>query len=187
MDEDRLRKIRELENYQRPAREEIEPDKRKPVFITALNNLENLKEGEHAHLECRVEPINDPNLKIEWFINGVAIKTAHRFRTTHDFGYVALDILYTYAEDSGTYMCKATNLVGEAVNTCSVKCAARKSIYLETQHPDGLDKIRELEAQGRPARLEVCWKCDTYLLKKVCRYQKERQIICHKKQCKREN
>lgn len=32
---------------------------------------------------------------------------------------------------------------------------ARRSIYLETQHPDGLEKIRELEAQGRPAKLEI--------------------------------
>lgn len=42
-------------------------------------------------------------------MNGVPVKTGHRFRKTHDFGYVALDILYAYAEDSGTYMCKATN------------------------------------------------------------------------------
>jgi len=45
----------------------------------------------------------------------------HRFKTTYDFGFVALDILYAYAEDSGTYMCKAKNAVGEAVTTCSVK------------------------------------------------------------------
>lgn len=32
---------------------------------------------------------------------------------------------------------------------------ARRSILLDTQHPDGLEKIRELEAQGHPARLEV--------------------------------
>lgn len=92
----------------------------------------DLKEGDHAHLECRVEPINDANLKIEWFVNGVAIKTGHRFKTTHDFGYVALDILYTYAEDSGTYMCKATNLLGEAVNTCqiNVSCKFYKNIHI---------------------------------------------------------
>lgn len=90
------------------------------MFLCGFS-LENLKEGEHAHLECRVEPISDANLRIEWFVNGKAIKTGHRFRTTHDFGYVALDILYIYAEDSGTYMCKATNLMGEAVNTSTIK------------------------------------------------------------------
>lgn len=26
---------------------------------------------------------------------------------------------------------------------------------MDTQHPDGLEKIRELEAQGHPARLEI--------------------------------
>lgn len=59
-------------------------------------------------------------MMIEWFVNGVAIRAGHRFRTTHDFGYVALDILYTWGEDTGTYMCKATNLLGEAVNTTTI-------------------------------------------------------------------
>lgn len=26
---------------------------------------------------------------------------------------------------------------------------------MDTQHPDGLEKIRELESQGHPARLEI--------------------------------
>lgn len=64
-------------------------------------------------------------------MNGVEIKTGHRFKTTHDFGYVALDILYAYAEDSGTYMCKAINKKGEAVNTCQINVAC-KLIYFIT-------------------------------------------------------
>lgn len=123
LDEQRLRKIQELEKYERPNPVEEERPGQRPVFLTPLVNLENLKEGDHAHFESRVEPINDSDLKIEWFLNGQRIKTGHRFRTTHDFGYVALDILYTYAEDSGTYMCKATNKLGEAVNTCTLKVA----------------------------------------------------------------
>jgi hypothetical protein len=51
----------------------------------------------------------------------ILVSVGHRFKTTYDFGFVALDILYAYAEDSGTYMCKAKNAVGEAVTTCSVK------------------------------------------------------------------
>lgn len=63
-----MQKIRELETVE--VKEEIEKEviHQKPVFLTPLNNLDHLKEGEHAHLECRVEPINDPNLKIEWYI-----------------------------------------------------------------------------------------------------------------------
>lgn len=37
----------------------------------------------------------------------------------------------------------------------SYKISARRNIYLESQHPGGLDKIRELEAQGHPAKLEI--------------------------------
>ncbi|XP_054275488.1 titin isoform X3 [Macrosteles quadrilineatus] len=155
LDEQRLQKIRDLENYQRPEKVEVEAVGQKPVFITPLNSLSALKEGDHAHLECRVEPINDPHMKIEWFVNGVAIRTGHRFRTTHDFGYVALDVLYTWGEDTGTYMCKASNLLGEAINTTNINVQSRRSVYLDTQHPEGLEKIRELEAQGHTARLEV--------------------------------
>lgn len=155
LDEDRLKKIRELETVEKPKEVEKEAVGQKPVFLTPLTSLENLKEGDYAHLECRVEPINDPDLKIEWFINGKAIRAGHRFRTTHDFGYVALDILYVYGEDTGTYMCKATNKLGEAVSTCEIKVVSRRSIIFDSQHPDGLEKIQKLEAQVRPSRIEV--------------------------------
>lgn len=152
LDEDRLKKIHELESYSRPQKQESEPVGQKPIFLTPLTSLEHLKEGDHAHLECRVEPINDPNLRIEWFVNGKAIRAGHRFRTTHDFGYVALDVLYVYGEDSGTYMCKATNLLGEAMNTCNVRILNRRSIILDSQHPDGLEKIQKLESRVAPSR-----------------------------------
>lgn len=117
--------------------------------------MEHLKEGDHAHLECRVEPVNDPNLKIEWFVNGKRLRAGHRYRTTHDFGYVALDILYVYGEDTGSYVCKATNLLGEATNTCNLHVVNRRSIILDTQHPDGLEKIQKLEGKVLPSRPEV--------------------------------
>lgn len=155
LDEQRLQKIQQLESYQAPKAPEVEEIGQKPVFLTPLTSLEHLIENDHAHLECRVEPINDANLKIEWFINGKPIRAGHRFRTTHDFGYVALDILHVYGEDSGTYMCKATNLLGEAMNTCNIRVVNRKSIILDTQHPDGLEKIQKLESRGAPMRNEV--------------------------------
>uniref|UniRef100_T1GPM1 Ig-like domain-containing protein n=1 Tax=Megaselia scalaris TaxID=36166 RepID=T1GPM1_MEGSC len=155
LDAQRLEKIRQLESYEAPKKIEVEDKGQKPVFLTPLTSLEHLKEGEHAHLECRVEPINDPKLKIEWFFNGKAIMAGHRFRTTHDFGYVALDVLYVYGEDSGTYMCKATNLLGEAVNTCSIRVLNRRSMILDSQHPDALEKIQKLESRVVSTRSEV--------------------------------
>lgn len=62
---------------------------------------------------------------VEWYCNGKPIQHGHRFKTTYDFGFVALDILYAHAEDTGTYMCKAKNAVGEAVTTCNVAAAGK--------------------------------------------------------------
>lgn len=59
LDAQRLQKIRELETVEIKQEVEKEVVHQKPVFLTPLNNLDHLKEGEHAHLECRVEPIND--------------------------------------------------------------------------------------------------------------------------------
>lgn len=47
--------------------------------------------------------------------------TGSRFTTTHDFGFVTLDILQCVPEDSGVYMCKAYNLAGEAVSSCTTR------------------------------------------------------------------
>lgn len=44
-----------------------------------------------------------------------------RISTTFSFGYVALNISHIRAEDSGVYMCKATNKKGEAVSTATLK------------------------------------------------------------------
>ena len=123
-------------------------------------------------------------------MNGKAIQTGHRFKTRNDFGFVALDILYAYSEDSGTYMCKATNKLGEAVNTCSVQVVSKLIIWflkrsmitinlilflqltrlssyelntflgktgllLDSQHPEGWEKVKSLEARGGRGRLEV--------------------------------
>lgn len=53
-------------------------------------------------------------------------------------------------------MCKATNKLGEAVNTCSVEVVGRSSLMLDSQHPEGLEKMKHLEARkSAHGRLEV--------------------------------
>lgn len=64
-----LPRIQELESMQMVSPVKSEAAFEQPIFITHLNNLE-LKEGEPAHFECRVEPYRDPNLKIEFQLNG---------------------------------------------------------------------------------------------------------------------
>lgn len=48
----------------------------RPVFTQPLQNLDNLTEGETAHFECRLIPVGDPKLKVEWFRNEKPIETS---------------------------------------------------------------------------------------------------------------
>lgn len=70
-----LHKIRQLEHKpEKPVRvpEELY---RKPVWTKPLQNVDDLTEGGVAHLDGHVEPMNDPNLKVEWFFNGEPLGT----------------------------------------------------------------------------------------------------------------
>ncbi len=84
-----------------------------PRFVTQLQGNNKLAEGQHAHFECRVEPTNDPKLRLEVYHNGKHLPAGSRFHVTSDFGYVALDVMQTMPSDSGEYVIKAINDLGQ--------------------------------------------------------------------------
>ena len=43
--------------------------------MTELTGPINLVEGQSAHMEARIEPYPDPDMKVEWFHNGKAVGT----------------------------------------------------------------------------------------------------------------
>lgn len=67
-----LEKIQQLEesHYQYPRYDIDEYVKSKPVFTVPLKDVGPLKEDDHIHLECRLEPVGDPTMRVEWFFNG---------------------------------------------------------------------------------------------------------------------
>lgn len=121
-----------------------------PRYITHIQSLENLIEGDSAHFECKLLPVDDPQLKVEWYHNGEPLTSGHRFKTTHDFGFVALDILYVHPEDSGEYIARAVNQVGEDVTRAIIRCRARQKIIYNPQLPkemeSGIQKIAQIES-----------------------------------------
>ena len=129
-----------------------------PRFTVPISNIEDLKEGENAHFEARLIPTDDPTLSIEWYWNGKALKAGSRIRTFCDFGFVILEISPVYPEDSGEYLCKAKNALGEAVTTATLKCSGKRNIIMDSQLPKGMegamDKIANLEGLGRMRKLE---------------------------------
>lgn len=122
-----LSKIQALEDtskYQRREETQESEVTEKPRFTVQLNGPRSLVEGQSAHYECRIEPYPDSTMKVEWFHNGQPLSTGHRYRTTCDFGFAALDVLTVYPEDAGTYTCRATNKLGTAESSIQleVKC-----------------------------------------------------------------
>lgn len=52
----------------------------------------------------------------------------------HDFGYVALNMKYVNPEDSGTYTCRATNELGEAVTSATLFVQCKYAVVDSTCH-----------------------------------------------------
>lgn len=103
-----LEQIQFLEDRSKYSRSEVidEVTKQAPVFTTSLKNVE-IKEGQRAHFECRLIPVSDPTMKVEWYHNNAPLKSGSRFSETNNFGFVALDIMGCLPDDSGTYTCRA--------------------------------------------------------------------------------
>ena len=138
-----LEKLKELEKGRGGLNVEEEAEITAPKFITQIESRA-VGEGEPVHFNCRVEPKHDPKLQIKWYHNEKELASGHRFRITHEFGYVALDILYVYPEDEGEYVCKATNELGEDITKSMLRCKELPAIQLENQVPKGMKKSEQL-------------------------------------------
>lgn len=96
-----MRKLR----YQRKKKKKGNPVHRKSS---------SLQQGDSIHMECRVSPINDSKLTVNWLKDGKPLAEASRFKPSYEFGFVTLDILYALPEDSGIYECIVMNDKGQA-------------------------------------------------------------------------
>ena len=122
----------------------------KPVFLNPLPEGVTLKENQPLLLETKCTPKDDPNLEINWYHNGLPIKTGSRIQATKDFGVVKLEVFQTSAQDEGVYTCKAVNKAGEAVIFTKVNAKGRSELDTAIQHPrgeEGFKAIAEFESK----------------------------------------
>ena len=73
----------------------------------------------------------------------------NRFTPIFDFGYVAMNFGWVYPEDSGEYVCRATNAYGVDETRGIIKTSGKPGIIYESQLPKGMasiDKIRKMES-----------------------------------------
>lgn len=46
-----------------------------PQFIIPIRNVAQL-EGGKVHFEARIEPVGDPSMRVEWFVNGKSLEAS---------------------------------------------------------------------------------------------------------------
>ena len=127
----------------------------KPFFKKKLTSL-RLKRFGPAHFECRLTPIGDPTMVVEWLHDGKPLEAANRLRMINEFGYCSLDYGAAYSRDSGVITCRATNKYGTDHTSATLIVKDEKSLVEESQLPDGkkgLQRIEELERMAHEGAL----------------------------------
>ena len=102
-----------------------------PMFVTQPHDLQ-VYEGQAAHFDCRVEPVGDGSLRVDWFFNGKAVMVGSRTHTINEFGFIVLDIDWTFRRDTGVYKCVITNKCGSAESSARLNVIEKKEIEKDT-------------------------------------------------------
>lgn len=149
-----LQYIQQLEDYSKYQRNESvdETTNQKPVFIRSLRSLGQLEEGRNAHFEGQLSPVGDSTMRVEWYKDGQSITASSRISSIYNFGYVSLNIQHLRAEDSGSYICRAINRLGEAISTGTVQVFSRNTVTGDLGIPEQqryIESVEELEAHQR--------------------------------------
>lgn len=119
----------------------------KPFFKKKLTSV-RLKRFGPSHFECRLTPIGDPTMVVEWLHDGKPLAAANRLRMVNEFGYCSLDFEVAYPRDSGVITCRATNKYGTDHTSATLIVKDEKSLVEESQLPEGrrgMQRIEELE------------------------------------------
>ncbi|KAM8858182.1 titin-like [Synchiropus picturatus] len=128
----------------------------KPQFKKKLASV-RMKRFGPAHFECRLTPIGDPTMVVEWLHDGKPLAAANRLRMVNEFGYCSLDYEAAYARDSGVITCRASNKHGVDQTSATLIVKEEKGLVEETQLPDGrkgaarMDEMERLAHEGGPA------------------------------------
>lgn len=82
----------------RPEEMELAKEERMPVFVEPLSAPTECESGDRVHFSARYEPVDDNQLRIQWFLNNRPLFNGSRVKTINEFGYVVLEISPVYPE-----------------------------------------------------------------------------------------
>jgi len=143
---DTLERLAILERGRPTSRADVdEPTAQSPVVTKPLHQVYHVYEGDSAHLECRIIPVNDPALKIEWYKSGKPLPHSNRMNLINDFGFVSLDIKKIESKDCGVYEVRVWNDLGEARTATQIVVHCEDNVIHDTANVDSLQTIHYLE------------------------------------------
>ncbi|KAF3843803.1 hypothetical protein F7725_002652 [Dissostichus mawsoni] len=117
----------------------------------------DLYDKEKAEASCRLTPIGDPTMVVEWLHDGKPLEAANRLRMVNEFGYCSLDYEEAYARDSGVVTCRVTNKYGADQTSATLIVKDEKGLVEETQLPEGrkgghrMEEFERIAHEGGPA------------------------------------
>uniref|UniRef100_A0A3Q3JVX4 Ig-like domain-containing protein n=1 Tax=Monopterus albus TaxID=43700 RepID=A0A3Q3JVX4_MONAL len=132
----------------------------KPVFKKKLTSI-RMKRFGPAHFECRLTPIGDPTMVVEWLHDSKPLEAANRLRMVSEFGFCSLDYEVAYARDSGIITCRAVNKFGIDQTSATLIVKDEKGLVEESQLPEGrkgahrIDEIERVAHEGGPAGISA--------------------------------
>uniref|UniRef100_A0A3Q3XGG8 Ig-like domain-containing protein n=1 Tax=Mola mola TaxID=94237 RepID=A0A3Q3XGG8_MOLML len=125
----------------------------KPQFKKKLTSI-RMKRFGPAHFECRLTPIGDPTMVVEWLHDGKPLAAANRLRMVNEFGYCSLDYEAAYARDSGVITCRASNNFGVDQTSATLIVKDEKGLIEETHTDEEYEKTKpEIVLLPEPARV----------------------------------
>ncbi|KAH0514336.1 Myosin-binding protein C, cardiac-type [Microtus ochrogaster] len=109
-----------------------------PSFTQPLANR-SIIAGYNAVLCCAVR--GSPKPKISWFKNGLDLGEDARFRMFSKQGVLTLEIRKPCPYDGGVYVCRATNLQGEAQCECRLEVRGEERMDVKVSGATGLSFV----------------------------------------------
>uniref|UniRef100_A0A8C4S640 Ig-like domain-containing protein n=1 Tax=Erpetoichthys calabaricus TaxID=27687 RepID=A0A8C4S640_ERPCA len=123
-----------------------------------------------VHFECRLTPIGDPAMVVEWLHDGKPLAAANRLRMVNEFGYCSLDYEVAYSRDSGVITCRATNKHGVDQTSATLIVKDEKSLVEESQVYEGEIARYRCRVTGYP-QPKVNWYLNGQLIRKSKRFR----------------
>nr|CAH8831976.1 unnamed protein product [Trichobilharzia regenti] len=137
--------IKEYERDQRSQPKSAPHFTQQPVISSS-----DVLEGEPVRIEAFLNTTSDSSLQVEWLKNGQPIGTGSRFNAVLDRGLIVLEIGYSLVDDSGQYVCVATNAIGRTESQpVELRCQPEDRIVTKSiLDQQSINHLKQLEEPG---------------------------------------